>query len=168
MTAVGCGGSADGNSPGGDRGNVATPAAVPAETAGAARSGPRLPGGFHEPVSEHLLLYVEATSAEIERQRDRVPADDFAVIADDLMFYRATALDYLESNRIPHVRISGRRPIEFMVGGEVASYDWSDVMLLDFLVLYQPDEPPRVIAPNEVQSEVMPADILPLPSSESL
>lgn len=101
-------------------------------------------------VHERLILYIEATDSAIQAERQQVSADDFAVIADDLMFYRATAIEHLDS--LPHafLRISGRRPLVFRVAGQPRSYDFRDVELLDFIVLYEPDQEPRVLAPNEV------------------
>jgi hypothetical protein len=115
--------------------------------AGEAQSGPAL----RQPVAERLVLYVEATVRELEVLRDSSSAEDFPVIADDLMFYRATALEHLERHQVRFVRLTGRRPIEFVVAGKPRRYDFADVPLLDFLVLYEPGAEPRIIAPNEVE-----------------
>ena len=102
-------------------------------------------------IVQPLVLYVQATDSAIEAQRAEVPPDDFAVIADDLMFYRATAIEYLDSLHQPYTRITGRRPLTFRVAGQPRTYDFRDVELLDFIVVYATDREPRIIAPNEAQ-----------------
>ena len=102
-------------------------------------------------ITQPVILYVEATDSAIDAQRSEVSADDFAVIADDLMFYRATAIEYLDSLPRPYTRVNGRRPLTFRVAGRPRTYDLRDVELLDFIVVYETDREPRVIAPNEAQ-----------------
>ena len=108
-------------------------------------------GHLREPVAQRLVLYIEAPGSAIEALRDSIAPEDFGVIADDLMFYRATAIEYLEKHDIAFVRLTGRRPIEFVVNGRVRSYDFADTQLLDFIILYETGREPRVIAPNEVE-----------------
>jgi hypothetical protein len=67
------------------------------------------------------------------------------------MFYRATAIEYLDSLHRPYTRLTGRRPLTFLVAGQPRTYDFRDVELLDFIVVYATDREPRVIAPNEAE-----------------
>src|SRR5688572_8556209 len=90
-------------------------------------------------IAQPFVMYVEATDSAIEAQRSEVSADDFAVIADDLMFYRATAIEYLDSLPRPYTRVAGRRPLTFRVAGQPRTYDFRDVELLDFIVVYDTD-----------------------------
>ena len=96
------------------------------------------------------VIYVEATPAEIEAARARFSEEDFAVIADDLMFYRASAIERLEERQIPFTRLMGRRPLEFVIDGVRQSFDFKDVTALDFIVVQLPNESPRTFAPIEI------------------
>jgi hypothetical protein len=101
-------------------------------------------------ISEPTVIYVEATEAEIDAARKGVPEEDFAVIADDLMFYRASAIELLEKWNIPFSRLTGRRPMQFTVNGAPERIDFTDVTTLDFIVVYRTNVKPRVFAPNEI------------------
>jgi hypothetical protein len=116
-----------------------------------AETGPRPDRLLDGVITEPVVIYVDASAEELEAARDSVSEEEFAVIADDLMFYRSSANEYLEERRLPVVRVTGRRPIEFRVQGRSARYDFRHVALFDFIVLYQTDREPRVIAPNEVE-----------------
>ena len=107
---------------------------------------------LHRTIDQRIVIYVEASSAELEAERDSVPPDDFAVIADDLMFYRSSAIEYMEKEKIPFLRITGRRPLEFQVNRTPRRLGFADVKLLDFIIVYVTDHEPRIIAPNEVET----------------
>ena len=113
-------------------------------------SGPSAETSSATPFTKPTVIYVEATEAEIEGARKGVSEEDFAVIADDLMFYRSSAVEWLEAWHIPFTRLTGRRPIQFTVNGVPESIDFKDITTLDFIVVYRPNEKPRVFAPNEI------------------
>ncbi|MEX1181804.1 MAG: hypothetical protein WEF86_01115 [Gemmatimonadota bacterium] len=102
-------------------------------------------------IDRSIVVYVEASGAEIDAVRADYAEEDFAVVADDLMYYRATATEYLEAGGQPLVRVQGRRPLTFRVSGAAREYDFADVELLDFIIVYEPDAEPRIFAPNEVE-----------------
>jgi hypothetical protein len=101
-------------------------------------------------VEQRIAIYVEASMSELEEERRRVSEEDFGVIADDLM-YRSTATRYLETQPYPLVRISGRRPIRFLVAGTPRLIEFADLQLLDYIILYDRNREPVVIAPNEAE-----------------
>jgi hypothetical protein len=113
-------------------------AAVETAVEGAESKGPIDERILDQTVDRRLVVFVEASQAELEAVRAQYAEEDFGVVADDLMFYRSTAIEYLEERDYPLLRIEGRRPLRFRVSGSSRS-------------LYEPDREPRVIAPNEVE-----------------
>jgi hypothetical protein len=107
-------------------------------------------------IDRPVAVYVEASSDEIDASRASASTQDFAVSADDLMFYRSAATEYLDTHGIPYQRITGRRPLRFMVAGEVQEFDFADVGLLDFLVIYDGRGSPRILAPNDISESMVP------------
>jgi hypothetical protein len=126
-------------------------AAVAVSACGESERPPESASARDSAVSGSVVYYVEASDSALEAQRREASSDDFHVIADDLMFYRATALEFLETRGYPVQRVQGRRPLRFVVGGAPRAYDFADVALLDFIVVYEPEREPMVIAPNEVE-----------------
>jgi hypothetical protein len=114
-------------------------------------SEPRAETDSATAISQPTVIFVEATEAEIEAARKGVPEEDFAVIADDMMFYRSTAIEQLEAWRIPFSRLTGRRPMQFMVNGAPGRIDFKDVATLDFIIVYRPNEKPRTFAPIDIE-----------------
>ena len=100
--------------------------------------------------TDRIVVYMEATPEQIEKARGSMSAEDFAVMADDLMFYRSSAHDWLKTQRLPVRIFSGRRSLEFIVQGTVRRLDVADVPFLDVIVLYDPGREPRVIAPIDI------------------
>ena len=96
-----------------------------------------------------LLL---ADSAVMARLRAEHGAD-FETVADDMMWYRAEALDFLETNAIPVVHFEGRRPLRFRVHGSEQEHDFGGLEYADVVVLYEPDSIPRAVAPIDVPTE---------------
>jgi hypothetical protein len=120
----------------------------------------RKPVNLDEVVDQPVAVYVEATDAEIDASRSGMSTTDFGVVADDLMFYRSSATQYLDQHGVPYLRITGRRPIRFMVDGEVQEFDFADVELLDFIVVYDGRSAPRVLAPNDIGSPTTNGDTI--------
>ncbi|MEX1258836.1 MAG: hypothetical protein WEG36_14575 [Gemmatimonadota bacterium] len=102
------------------------------------------------PFEERVVVFMEATPEELEALRATVPEEDFATIADDLMFYRAEAHLFLEREGWPITTLAGRRPLEFVVSGEAKKYDFAALPALDAIVLFEPGKEPRAIAPLDV------------------
>jgi hypothetical protein len=71
-------------------------------------------------------------------------------MADDLMFYRAGAYEYLQQRGLPIRTLNGRRLLQFMVQGTMRRLDVSDVPFLDVIVLYETGRQPKVIAPVDI------------------
>ena len=102
---------------------------------------------------ERVALLMLADSADIERLRSEHAEDDFYVIADDLMWYRAEALSWLEENGIPTVDVDRSLPVRFRVRGAAHEFDYSSETLLDLVVLYDADRPPRALPTVDVSLE---------------
>lgn len=100
--------------------------------------------------ASRVAIYMEATSADLDSARARLPEDDFYVMADDLMFYRSSAYEYLERRGVRVVRLAGRRPLSFLVNGVSRTYGFADFEPLDAIVLFEPGREPRVIAPVDL------------------
>ncbi len=82
--------------------------------------------------------------------RGQYSEDDFAVVAEDMMYYRATAYDYLEQRGVEVVRTEGRVQPRFEVEGEPRTFDFSDEPYMDLIVLYEPGMLPLAIAPVDI------------------
>jgi hypothetical protein len=103
-------------------------------------------------IADRAVLFVEASEAEIDAARQGVSEQDFAVIADDLMYYRSSAAEWLETWQIPFTRLTGRRALRFTVDAVPQRFAFEDITTLDFIVVYLPNEMPRTFAPNEVDA----------------
>lgn len=116
-------------------GDIDARASRPAETA-----------VFDEPVAVFLL----ADSAAEDSLRAEYSEDDYAVVADDRMWYRAEAWNWLEQNGIRTVHFEGRPALSFVVHGVATAYDFGAEPTLDLVVLYRPGREPIALAPIEV------------------
>lgn len=67
-----------------------------------------------------------------------------------MMYYRATAYDYLEQHGVDVVRTEGRVQAQFEVEGEARTFDFSSEPYLDLIVLYEPGKLPLAIAPVDI------------------
>jgi hypothetical protein len=135
----------------------AAPAARPADSAAFARPDSVVTASapdstiVNRVINQRVVLYVMPTEAEWANAKAESSDSDFEVIGDDLMFYRSTAIEYLEKAGYPLVHIQGRRAIQFIVNNVPRGYDFADVTTLDFIVAYEPGREPRTFAPNEVE-----------------
>lgn len=100
--------------------------------------------------TERVVVFVLGTPEELEAMRARHGEEDFHVVADDAMWYRATAYEYLEQRGVPVETIRGRRPLYFLVDGEIRRFDLPDESAFDVVVLYDTNREPCIIAPVEV------------------
>lgn len=104
-----------------------------------------------EPFDRPVVVFLEATLAEILAQRDRFDdEDDFHVMTDDLMWYRAQAHDALAEAAVAPVLVRERGPLHFEVGGGVRTYDLEEYTFLDLVVAFRPGSEPLVVAPVSV------------------
>jgi hypothetical protein len=101
-----------------------------------------------------LLIFVEASAREIEAARAGAEPDDFAVMADDLMFYRASARERLEAAGVQITRVAGRRPLWFAAADESRAYDFAELPTLDLIVVHVPGSDPVPFATLDVERAV--------------
>lgn len=123
-----------------------------AEADTGARAGDVAPPSSAQLVADSLafttrvVVLMEAMSAQLDSLKARTPEDDYYVIADDLMYYRASAVEYFEGAGIPVVRLEGRHPVRFEIDGAMRTYDYADEPTFDLLVLYDPGREPLPVA----------------------
>ena len=99
--------------------------------------------------TERVVVLLTASEAALDTVRAERSAEDFFVVADDMMFYRSGVYDLVEELGLPFRSFTGRVPLTFRVGGVMRRYDFADVTWLDVVVLYEPGREPAVMAPIE-------------------
>lgn len=99
---------------------------------------------------ERVVVFLLADSAELATMRQEHGEEDYYVVADDMMWYRAEAWDWVEQRGIPIVWLEGRPPLRFRVAGATREFDFTDVEASDVVVLYDTDREPLAVAPIEV------------------
>lgn len=72
--------------------------------------------------------------------------DDFYIVADDAMWYRASAYTLLDSLRIPYAEVAKGEAI-FLVDGARRQFSWRNSELAWFAVVYDGASEPE-IAPD--------------------
>jgi hypothetical protein len=102
---------------------------------------------------ERVVVFVEADAVELERARAGESAEDWATIADDLMWYRAEAREELRRRGLPVVTLEGREPLAFVVGGRTRVVRLDTIPWLDVLVLYEPGKEPRAVATVDLSAD---------------
>jgi hypothetical protein len=121
------------------------------DTSGGAEAGSSTVPPDGAPVfARRIAVFMEATSASLDSLRAKYSEEDYAVVADDMMYYRAMAYDYLEQHGVDVVRVVGRIQVQFEVDGEARSFDFSREESADLLVLYEPGKVPVAIAPVDI------------------
>ncbi len=103
--------------------------------------------------AERTAVYLQGTAETVAAALDSLPDDDAAVVADDLMFYRATSRELLEQAGWPVVTMEGRPRLGFVVGGETLVPDLSAHTTLDLVILYEPGAALRVVPPVEIVAD---------------
>lgn len=66
------------------------------------------------------------------------------------MYYHSAAYDFFNRERIRVVRLDGRPPLRFEIGGAMRAFDFSAVRSADVIVLYDPGNAPQAIAPVDL------------------
>jgi len=101
--------------------------------------------------AERIVIYVAATPDELAAVKAQMSEEDYFTMADDLMWYRATAHEFLEENGLPVRTVTGKRPLTFVVNGEKKEFDFSGHTTLDVVILYETNREPQGVAPVDLQ-----------------
>jgi hypothetical protein len=113
-------------------------------------------------VTTPTIIYMEATPADIDERRSTYANEqDYYVMTDDLMWYRAEARVFLETQEYAEFVSRERGPLSFRINGHVRRYEFDDVELLDVIVAYRPGAEPLILAPvdvHEITDYFAPAD----------
>lgn len=96
---------------------------------------------------EAVIVFMTASDSALDAVRAGMDEDDFYTMADDLMWYRATAREFLEQQGVPVISLPGRQPLHFLVEGEPRRFEFPELTTLDVVVLYRPGKEPMAIAP---------------------
>ena len=99
---------------------------------------------------ERVAVFLRADSAALAAARAAHGEEDYYAVADDMMWYRAEAWDWLERNGVPVVDLEGRPALSFVVNGVPTPFDFSAQTTLDVVVLYEPGQAPIALAPVDV------------------
>ena len=100
--------------------------------------------------AHRLAIFMEATPATLDSLRSQYSEEDFAVVADDMMYYRALAYEYLERLGVEVVRMQGRAPLKFLVDGNARAFEFMRGPSADLVVLYEPGRMPLPLAPVDI------------------
>lgn len=103
--------------------------------------------------SRPIVLIVQPDSAEVDRLRRRLGDEAFYITADDAMWYRAQAIELLDSLRVPYATV-GRGPLRFRVRGRMREYTWGDADRTWFALIYDGESEPRVSSGVDLPEEV--------------
>jgi hypothetical protein len=120
-------------------------------------TGPGAKTSAEPPAAEFstpLVLFVSPDAPEIQ-QLKRELGDDFYVVADDAMWYRASAYQLLDSLQIRHTEVSGRSA-RFLVHGQPIIVSWDSVARTWFNLVYDGETEPRVTADIDLPEEIGP------------
>lgn len=108
-------------------------------------AGPE-PRSFAEPdpptYSTPIVLFVSPDSLELQSLRQRL-GDDFYVVADDAMWYRAGAYEALDSLGIEYAAAIGRAG-RFLVQGRPTLVSWDSASPGWFTLVYDGRTEPRI------------------------
>ena len=103
-----------------------------------------------------IVLLVSPDSQEIERLKQQL-GEDFYTVADDAMWYRASAYELLDSLQIPYAEVR-RGAARFLVDGRSTQVSWQDVELTWFSVVYDGKKEPRFTADVDLRDVLLPSD----------
>lgn len=120
--------------------------------AAACAGEPRQPGG-RGPRADYaspIVLFVSPDSAEVEGMRRELD-DDFEVIADDAMWYRAQARELADSLGMAHAEVH-RGQARFRVDGAPRLFSWRDASDTWFAVVYDGAHPPRIVSDVDLRA----------------
>lgn len=103
-----------------------------------------------EAYSTPIVLLVAPDSADIAAMHAEL-GDDFYIVADDAMWYRASAYTLLDSLRILYTEVEKGEAI-FLVDGARRQFSWRDSELAWFAVVYDGMSEPEIIADVDLSS----------------
>ena len=104
-----------------------------------------------ESIDRTVVIFMQATNEEIQARRDDFEdEDDFYVMTDDLMWYRAEARRFLEEEEFAEILYRERGPLTFKVDGQARTYHFDEHTTLDLIVGYRKGVEPMAVAPIEV------------------
>ena len=78
--------------------------------------------------------------------------DDFYIVADDAMWYRASAYSLLDSLRIPYAEVVMKGEAIFLVDGARRQFSWRGSELAWFAVVYDGGSEPEIVADVDLSS----------------
>lgn len=139
--------------PAGDPASLAREAPALTEPAAAERPASAAPASTDTlpPFAERIVLFIEASAADLDAARASRDEEEYYTMVDDLMWYRATAREFLENNGLPVRALQGRQPLRFVVNGEVRPFDYSHIPTLDVVILYDTNREPVAAAPIDIE-----------------
>ena len=108
--------------------------------------------GAEPEYSAPIVLFVSPDSAEIDRLQ-RAMGEDFFVVADDAMWYRAAAYEFLDSLGITHAEVR-RGSARFLIDGRPRDVGWEDVDRDWFLVVYDGRAAPAIASDVDIREAV--------------
>lgn len=100
--------------------------------------------------AEPIVLLADPDSLAIEQMKQRM-GDDFYVVADDAMWYRALALELLDSLQMPYAD-APRDSASFLVDGKPALVRWADMEMAWFAIVYDGVHAPTITADADLRS----------------
>jgi len=106
------------------------------------------------PFGERIALFIEASAEDLDAARSTRSEEDYYTMADDLMWYRASAREFLENNGLQVRTLEGRQPLRFVVNGEARPFDYSHIPTLDVVILYDTNREPVAVAPIDIDEAV--------------
>ncbi|MEZ4702290.1 MAG: hypothetical protein R2834_18290 [Rhodothermales bacterium] len=106
-----------------------------------------------EVIAEKIVLFIEPDSSGIERLKREMGEEAFYVAADDAMWYRAEAVQLLDSLHIAH-RSVYRQDLRFMVDGMPRTYDWASIEAAWYVVLYDGRREPVLSSSIDLRNDL--------------
>lgn len=101
-----------------------------------------------------IVLLVSPGSEAIDSLKDAL-GEDFYVVADDAMWYRASALELLDSLNLSYA-VTHARSATFLVQGQPRHVSWSDVTFAWFAVVYDGRTEPTISAFVDLHDVLIP------------
>jgi hypothetical protein len=102
--------------------------------------------------STPIVLFVSPDSIELQRLQQEL-GTDFYVVADDAMWYRASAYEMLDSLGIAHAA-APPGSARFLVGGQPAVVSWDSVAPGWFTLVYDGETEPRITYDIDIPDQV--------------
>ncbi len=100
-----------------------------------------------KPISSRIVIFVSPTSDEIKKMKaETKDLEGFYAAADDYMFYKAEATNFLKSKKTPY-KLTQEKKIKFIVRKKVIEMDYSKSERDWFVLIYNgKDKPTKTYA----------------------